>query len=193
MTFSEFLAWEQTQERRHEFVDGVAKPIAFRTRAQDRIQRNLLIRAAERLAGSGCEPLGSNMLVQAGIGSARYPDMTIDCGPYDPAAFIVTVPSVVFEILPDLSAALSFDWKVKFSDYEKTPSIRAYVMIAETDIQVFAYTRGSARRFSELPRRLRQLSDVLELPDVGLSMTLAEIYEGVGHGLSSGRTGDTKA
>ncbi len=63
MTFAEFLVWEQTQDRRHEFIDHVAVMMAGRTRGHDRIQRNLLVRATDRLRGSGYEPLGPDMIV----------------------------------------------------------------------------------------------------------------------------------
>src|SRR5476649_725473 len=90
-TFAEFLLWEQTRDQRHEFVDGAAVMMAGGTRAHDRIQRNLLVRATERLSGSGCEPLGPDMIVETGTGNGRYPDMTVDCGPFDPAALTASV------------------------------------------------------------------------------------------------------
>jgi Uma2 family endonuclease len=101
MTFAQFLAREQTRDRRHEFIDGVAVMMAGGTRAHDRIQRNLLVRATDRLRGSGCEPLGPDMIVETGTGNGRYPDMTVDCEPFDPAALTASVPTVVFEILSD--------------------------------------------------------------------------------------------
>jgi Uma2 family endonuclease len=81
MTLQQFLAWQQQQERRHEFIDGEPMAMAGGTRAHDRIQRNLIIRGTPLLRGSGCQPLGPDMMVLTGTGNGRYPDMTIDCGP----------------------------------------------------------------------------------------------------------------
>jgi Uma2 family endonuclease len=177
-TFAEFLVWEQAQDRRHEFVDHVAVMMAGGTRAHDRIQRNLLVRASERLRGSGCEPLGPDMIVETGTGNGRYPDMTIDCGPFDAAALTASVPTVVFEILSD--STRKTDLLIKLRDYDATPSIRHYVLIAQTECLVFVYTRGECGGFSLRPREFRLLHEVVELDRVGLSMTLAEIYDGLG-------------
>jgi Uma2 family endonuclease len=177
-TFAEFLLWEQTRDQRHEFVDGAAVMMAGGTRAHDRIQRNLLVRATERLSGSGCEPLGPDMIVETGTGNGRYPDMTVDCGPFDPAALTASVPTVVFEILSD--STRKTDLLIKLRDYDATPSIRYYVLIAQAEILIFVYSRGDAASFSLRPREFRRLDETVERAGVGLSLTLAEIYDGVG-------------
>ena len=176
-TFAEFLVWEQTQDLRHEFVDGVAVMMAGGTRAHDRIQRNLLVRATERLRGSSCEPLGPDMIVETGTGNGRYSDMTIDCGPFDPEALTASAPTVVFEILSD--STRKTDLLIKLRDYDAPPSIRHYVLIAQTEILVFVYSRGASDGFTLRPREFRRLHETVELPGVGLSLTLAEIYEGL--------------
>jgi len=124
-TFAEFLAWEQGQDRRHEYIDHVAVMMAGGTRAHDRIQRNLLIRATSD--------------------STRKTDLLI-----------------------------------KFRDYDATPSIRHYVLIARTEYLVFVYFRADSGNFSLRPKELRQPGESVDLPDLGLSLTLAEIYEGIG-------------
>jgi Uma2 family endonuclease len=178
LTFAEFLAWEQTQDLRHEFVDRVAVMMAGGTRAHDRIQRNLLVRATERLRGSGCEPLGPDMIVETGTGNGRYPDMTIDCGAFDADALTASAPAVVFEILSD--STRKTDLLIKLRDYDATPSIQHYVLIAQAEVLVFVYSRGAAAGFSLRPQELRRLDESVELADVGLSLTLAEIYDGLG-------------
>jgi Uma2 family endonuclease len=64
---------------------------------------------------------------------------------------------------------------IKLRDYDATPSIQQYVLIAQTEILVFVYSRGAAGGFSLRAQEYRQLQDTVELPRVGLSMTLAEI------------------
>ena len=177
MTFAEFLVWEQVQDRRHECIDGVAVMMAGGTRAHDRIQRNLLVRAADRVVGSGCEPLGPGMIVETGTGNGRYPDMTIDCGPFDPGALTATMPAAVFEILSDSTRKTVM--LIKLRDYDATPGIRHYVLIAQAEILVFVYSRGEAGGFSLRPQEFRGLHETVELPGVGLSLTLAEIFEGL--------------
>jgi Uma2 family endonuclease len=178
MTFAEFLLWEQTRDRRHEFIDGAAVMMAGGTHAHDRTQRDLLVCATECLRGSGCEPLGPDMIVETGNGNVRYPDMTVDCGSFDPAALTASLPTLVFEILSD--STRKTDLLIKLRDYDATPSIGYYVLIAQTEILKFVYSRGDAGSSSLRPREHRLLDETVELPGVGLSLTLAEIYDGVG-------------
>ncbi len=176
-TFAAFLAWEQAQERRHEFVNGVAVMMAGGTRAHDRLQRNLLVRATERLGGSGCEPLGPDMLVETGSGNGRYPDMTIDCGAFDPNALTAGSPVAVFEILSD--STRKTDMLIKLRDYDATPSIRYYVLIDQTEYLVLIYVRGESGGFSLRPQELRRPDQRVEMVDIGFSVSLAEIYQGI--------------
>lgn len=177
VTVEQFLAWEQQQERRHEFVDGVAVAMAGGTRAHDRIQRNLITRSTPRLRGSGCEPLGPDMMVITGTGNGRYPDMTVDCGKYEPTALVAAEPTIVFEILSE--STKKTDQLAKLVDYDATPAIRHYVLVSQIEPLVLVYTRGGHGNFSIRPATLRGLSAVLELPAVGMVLPLVEIYEGL--------------
>ena len=122
------------------------------------------------------------MIVETGTGNGRYPDMTIDCGPYDPGALTASAPTAVFEILSD--STRKTDLLIKLRDYDATPSIRYYVLIAQTEFLVFVYSRVDGGSFSLHPKELRQPGEFVELPDPGLSLKLAEIYDGLG--LTSG-------
>ena len=177
MTFAEFLRWEQSQDRRHEFIDGTAVMMAGGTSGHARIQRNLLRRAAERLEGSPCEPFGSDLIVETGTGNGRYPDLTIDCGPFDQNALTAAEPRAVFEILSP--STRKTDMFIKLRDYDATPSIRYYILIEQTEMFVLVYSRTQTGGFSLHPRELRQPEDTVELPDLGLSLKLAEIYQGL--------------
>ena len=178
MTFERFLDWEQHQERRHEFVDGVPVAMAGGTRARDRIQRNLITKCGPRLSGSGCEPLGPDMLVRTGTGNGRYPDMTIDCGPFDAAALTASEPRIVFEILSE--STKKTDQLAKLADYDATPTITHYVLVSQIEPLVLVYARGEHGRFNIRPGTLRGVDKVLDLPSVGISLPLSEIYQGLG-------------
>jgi Uma2 family endonuclease len=177
MTAEQFLAWEQQQEQRHEFVDGVAVAMAGGTRAHDRIQRNLITGSTPRLRGSRCEPLGPDMLVITGTGNGRYPDMTIDCGQYEATALAAAEPRIVFEILSE--STKKTDQLAKLVDYDATPSIRHYVLVSQIEPLVLVYTRGAHGSFSIRPATLRGLEAALELPAVGMVLPMAEIYDGL--------------
>jgi Uma2 family endonuclease len=77
---------------------------------------------------------------------------------------------VAFEILSPSTADRDLRWKR--TAYTSLPSLTHYVVIAQdaVDIVVFAREAGFAER------RLRSLTESLDLPALGISLPLAEIY-----------------
>jgi Uma2 family endonuclease len=103
--------------------------------------------------------------------------MTIDGGPRDGANLFAPDPVVVFEVLsPETQKA---GRTVKLDDYNQTPSIRHYVLIEPAEPLVHVYSRGPHGDFNLRPDEVRGLDAVVELPAVGISIGMAEIYDGV--------------
>ena len=178
MTLDQFTDWQRRQTVRHELVEGVPVMMAGGTRAHDRIQRNLITRLTERLRGTPCEPLGPDMMVRTGTGNGRYPDTTIDCGPYEATALFAAEPAVVFEILSESNRPQ--DLIAKLRDYDATREIRHYILISQHEVLVFVYSRAANGSFSLHPLELRGLDKVIEIPFPALSLPVTDIYEGVG-------------
>ena len=177
MTFEQFLDWERRQERKHEFVDGEVIAMAGATIAHNIIQANLVAAAAPKLRSSGCRPLTSDMLVRTATGRGRYPDMTIDCGQRRGQDRIAPEPRVVFEVLSQDSQQQ--DRTIKLADYNATPSIAHYVLVEQRAALVHVYSRGPHGDFNLRPREIRGLDGVVELPAIGISLTMTEIYDGL--------------
>ena len=80
---------------------------------------------------------------------------------------------VAFEILSPSTTDRDLRWKR--TAYTSLPSLTHYVVIAQdaVDIVVFARETGFAEQ------RLRSLDDSLELPALGISLPLAEIYRDI--------------
>lgn len=177
MTFDEFLDWERHQEFRHELVDGVPVAMTGATEAHNIVQGNLFAASLAKLRGTPCRPFPSDMLVRTGTGQGRYPDMTVDCGPRNPANLTAPQPVVVFEVLsPDTQRV---DRTIKLAEYNATPSIMHYVLVEPSEPLVHIYDRHSGGDFSLWPRELRGLEGAVELPAIGLTLTMAEVYEGL--------------
>ena len=77
---------------------------------------------------------------------------------------------VAFEILSPSTAERDLRWKR--TAYTSLPSLTHYVVIAQDAVEVVVFARDAG--FAE--RRLRSLADSLELPALGISLPLAEIY-----------------
>jgi Uma2 family endonuclease len=172
MSLEQFLAWEERQELRYEF-DGF-QPLAMTggTAGHAAIQRNLITALATRLRGQLCQVYGGELKI-AVTGSIRYPDAFVVCSSIPRGATVVTGPVVVFEVLSPSTS--STDHIVKNQEYRDTPSIQRYVML-EQDRQgaiVFARSRD------DWVGHVAAGDTVLHMPEIGVELPLAELYEGV--------------
>ena len=173
MTLAEFLQWEEGQPLRYEF-DGVG-PVAMTggTYGHSTIQRNLAFALTGRLRGKPCQFQGSDLKIQVGDGHIRYPDGMIVCSPIDRTATVVHEPVVVFEVLSPSTAAK--DRIVKAREYQATPSIRRYVMLEQDSVGATVYARSGETWTHEI----LVADSILALPEIGVSLPLAEFYEGI--------------
>ena len=173
MTLAEFLEWEEGQPLRYEF-DGVG-PVAMTggTYGHSTIQRNLAFALTSRLRGKPCQFQGSDLKIQVGDGHIRYPDGMVVCSPIDRTATVVHEPVVVFEVLSPSTAAK--DRIVKAREYQATPSIRRYVMLEQDSVGATVYARSGETWTHEI----LVADSILALPEIGVSLPLAEFYEGI--------------
>ena len=173
MTLAEFLEWEERQELRYEF-DGVG-PVAMTggTFAHAAIQRNLAIALGSRLRGKPCQFLGSDLKFQVAERHIRYPDGMVICSPVDRAATVVHDPIVVFEVLSP--STTRSDRIVKAREYQATPSVQRYVMLEQDSVGATVY----ARSCDSWTHEILIADSVLALPEIGVELPLAELYEGL--------------
>jgi Uma2 family endonuclease len=172
-TLSEFLAWEERQELRHEFDGLRVIAMAGGTAAHAAIQRNLAVALHPRLRGRPCQFFGSDLKFLTAEGTVRYPDGIVVCAPVASKAKHVEHPTVVFEVLSP--STTDTDRIVKAREYEATPSVRRYVMLEQDSAAAVVYARAGESWTHEI-----LLADSsLALPEIGLDFPLAELYEGV--------------
>lgn len=177
-SLTEFLAWENGQERRHEFVSGRAVMMVGGTRAHALIAANLIALLRPMLRGSSCLPFGSDLRVPIpATGNSRYPDVMIDCGRFDPAALDASEPAVIFEVLSKSTGW--YDQTQKVRDYDSVPTVRQYICVSQSEMRASVWLRGGDGRLIQQPDILEgDLS--LTLGDGSFVLSLAGIYEGTG-------------
>jgi len=173
MTLAEFLAWEERQEQRYEF-DGV-EPVAMTGGAAGHatVQRNLAIALGGRLRGKPCQFYGSDLKIQVAENHIRYPDGMVVCSHVDRSAKVVHDPIAIFEVLSPGAAAK--DRIVKAREYQATPSVQRYVMLEQARIGATVYVRATDG-WNVL---VLKDGDTLALPEIDLTIPLAEFYEGL--------------
>jgi Uma2 family endonuclease len=171
MTLAEFLDWEDRQELKHEF-DGF-HPVAMVgvTAAHAIIQRNLTTALTNRLRGRPCQFFGPELKIEV-VGRIRNPDGFVVCSPVPNDAKVIRDPVIIFEILSPTTAPT--DRIVKNAEYKATPSVQRYVMLEQDCIGATVFSRAGddwVGRILEEP--------ILEMPEIGIEVPLAELYEGL--------------
>ncbi len=172
MTCEEFLAWERRQELRYEF-DGF-QPIAMTggTFEHAIIQRNLITALTNRLRGKPCQAVGSELKISV-AGSIRYPDALVICSPVARGAVVVDDPVVVFEVLSRSTSVT--DRVVKNREYRDTASIVRYVILEQLSQAATAFERAG----EDWVGRIYEGEAVLRMPELGIELPLADLYDGV--------------
>jgi Uma2 family endonuclease len=170
-TLAEFLAWEQGQEVRHEW-DGV-QPIAMvgGTLAHSELATRLSDRLRDALRDRGCTVFRADVKVWTERGSrVRYPDLVVTCSPIRPSDTAVRDPVLIVEVLSESTAGV--DLGIKRAEYAALPSLRRYVVLSNEAALAFVFTAANDFRGEEV-------REVLDLPELGVSVPLAPIYAGL--------------
>jgi Uma2 family endonuclease len=174
-TQEQFFSWAETQETRHEF-DGF-QPVAMTGGNLDhsRVTRNLSAALHTRLRAGPCEPLGPDAGIETVNKAVRHPDALVTCSRADGKDRLVPGVVVVFEVLSPTSGRI--DRIVKVREYAAVPSIRRYVILESSSVGLMVMERsepGEAWRTTVLAE-----GDILRMPEIGIEVPVAEIYEGI--------------
>ena len=172
MTLQEFLDWESQQEFKYEY-DGTG-PVAMTGVSLEHalIQANIIRALGNRLNGGPCKAVGSDLKISV-AGRIRYPDVFVFCSPLARGTLVVEDPVVVFEIASPGTA--STDAIHKNAEYRDTLSIQRYVMLAQDRRRATVFSRTGGDWIG----RLVDGDAVLSMPEIGVDLSLAVIYEGI--------------
>lgn len=172
MTPNEFLAWEAGQELKWEF-DGF-QPVAMTggTFAHAVIQGNLVRALNNRLAGTPCRAVGPDLKVLVDS-SYRYPDVLVTCTPTAPNAVAITDPVVIFEVLSNSTSG--YDRTIKLAEYQALLSVRRCVLLEQDWMFATVITRTG----TGWDHALVGPEGTLALPEIGVEVPMAELYDGL--------------
>lgn len=173
-TLPEFLAWEERQETRNEFVDGRTRAMVGGTRQHNSIAANVLSHLLGELRGSKCTPYGSDMKTITPAGNVRYGDVTVDCGPMKGDDIAATAPTLIVEVLSKSTAWV--DQSHKLDDYQSIPSMRHILHLSQERIEGEIWSRDGD---VWLRKPLSGADTEIDLSAIGVKLKLADAYEGV--------------
>lgn len=173
MTPEAFLAWENEQSDRHEFVNGEIYAMTGATAAHDEITGNLYSSLKSRLVPRGCRVYQQNRKVAAGL-DFFYPDVVVQCGPRELKSLVATNPVLIAEVLSDSTAG--YDRDHKWPLYQRLTSLQTFLLVAQDRAKVEVYRRSVDGWLYTLHETL---DDAIGLAEPSLSIPVRELYIGI--------------
>ena len=175
---TEYLAWEELQEFRHEYLDGKIYAMTGGTVNHGRIALNIGSILARHLRGSGCMVLNSDVKLQVAESSSTsffYPDISVTCDERDrQASNFISHPCLIIEVLSPSTEA--YDRGTKFRKYRRAATLREYVLVSTTDICLDIYRRNEQGKW-EIETYLE--GDLVELQSINFTAAIEQIYEDI--------------
>ena len=141
-TSSDYLAWEEEQTERHEFVAG---ELFLRDASEDKhvtVSGNLHAALHYHLRSSPCRIYASDMRLHVEKADAYfYPDVFVTCSKKDlESSKVKTEPIFIAEILSPSTAA--YDRGLKFEYYRTIETLQEYLIIDPQRRHTDCYRKG---------------------------------------------------
>ena len=175
----DYLEGEKTSPIRHEYLGGEIYAMSGGSEEHNRIAGNIYASLLAHLRGSGCKTFIADMKVNIAIAQNTsdlfyYPDVMVTCDPQDTEKYYKTSPCLIVEVLSPSTQNL--DRREKRLNYQNLASLQEYVLVSQTEMKVEIYRLLETGKWS-----LESLGkdDCLELKSVGLTLTMADIYDEV--------------
>lgn len=174
MTIEEFLAFTASRpdEERWELIEGVPRLNASPVEQHQLVVMNLVgwLRAEKlRKVASWLPLIGVGTVVPASPNSLPQPDAFVKSG--SATGRPVTEDALVlFEVLSRSNTKADQAWRRRV--YASVPNCQHYVTVSLKAVDVTSFDRSTGWQ----PRRLRALGDSLDLPALGVSMPLTDVY-----------------
>ena len=173
-----YLAWEEQQPEKHEYLAGEVFAMVGARREHVVVSGNLYAALKQRLRGGPCQASVSDLMLRVGaVDGFFYPDVMVSCDPRDQAAVqLIEHPILIVEVLSESTAA--FDRGDRFAAYRSLPSLQEYVLvdIPSRRVESFRRTADPDWLFHEHRPGLGEC----HFPAVGVSIPFEEIFENLG-------------
>lgn len=175
MSYEKYLAWESTQEVRHEYFNGEVIAMAGGTRNHNRVSGNCFKILDDALSDRKCEVYIADIKVQVKPSKKYfYPDVVVTCDERDNEPQLVSFPCLIIEVLSPSTEA--YDRGFKFSQYRKLESLQEYVLVQvdQPIVEVFQLDQGGKWLFSEYG-----LGDRIFLKSINVEVEIIDLYRQV--------------
>lgn len=174
----EYLRLERLADTKSEYVDGVILATAGASPRHVAITSNVLAELHQQVKGSPCRAYSQDLRVRIEeSGMYAYPDAVIVCGePEFDGRDVDSLlnPTLIVEVLSPSTEA--YERGLKFAHYRERAPLTEYVLVAQDRVSVERYSRQGEQW---LLTAVTRLDDVIELPSIGCSLALRDVYDRV--------------
>lgn len=191
-TVEEFFAWHEKQEDRYELVGGypVLRNVPVRillegadaptmmtgaNRRHNLVNSNLSRLVGNQLQGGPCRGFSKDAAVRTTADQNRYPDLVLDCGTMLDDGYILQKAALVADVLSP--STKGFDLFAKVTEYWAIETLK-YVLIVDPETRR-AQLHSRGRHGAPTLRVFGDLDDSIELPELGISLSLAGMFAGL--------------
>lgn len=175
----EYLRREREAAYKSEYFQGEVFAMVGGSPNHSLIAANFVREAGNALKGKPCLVFTSDLRVRVDpSGLYTYPDASIVCGELqfaDDQRDTLTNPTVIIEVLSESTE--KYDRGRKANSYRQIASLQELVLVAQDRPHVERFTRQATGDW--LFHEERDLEALFELPSMGFSIALAEIYRNV--------------
>jgi Uma2 family endonuclease len=171
ITEPDYLQSELQSDIKHEFIDGEVFAMVGASSAHNLISVNMLTALSTHLKGKPCRPYINDMKVRV-ESNYYYPDVLVDCSDLADDAYFAETPILIVEVLS--ASTKSYDKTFKLQQYKKISTLQEYVMIEQNEAIIEVVSR-----LDNWQSHYYGLGESFTLQSVGLTLSVAEIYERV--------------
>jgi len=178
LTPEQYLELERAAEYKNEYFDGEMVAMSGVSLRHSYLQTNLLGELYNAPLRHDCEVFGSSLRVRVSDRMYVYPDMSVVCGKpllEDEYQDTLVNPVVLFEVVSPSTE--KYDRGLKLRHYRTIPSLQDYILVDQDQVRIEQYTRQDANVWTL--RDYQRLEDELPLGSIGVSLSLARIYDRV--------------
>jgi Uma2 family endonuclease len=176
LTPTEYLAWEEQQLEKHEYIEGQVYAMSGGSVNHGRIAIRLTALFDAHLEGSTGITGNSDIKINiAKTNHYTYPDASVTCAEADqstPSHF--TYPCLIVEVLSDSTEA--YDRGGKFRLYQNNPALQDYLLVSSTRVEVDLYQKTATGEWMIITY---QAGDTIELKSINLRFPIGQLYRGL--------------
>lgn len=177
-----FLDWVERQGgKRYELVRGRVVEMTGGSLGHSGLAARLIALLSFGVDRRSWFVLTGDLAIDTDPESYRFPQASVVRVPFDRKVRSTAEPVVLVEVTSPSS--LKTDFNDKVNEYLALPSLEAYVIVSQDAIDVAIWLRRSQKDgttgFDAEPVRLTQAVDVLAIPAIGFTCTVADIYDGI--------------